>query len=255
MPFTLAHPIAAAPIWFLSKKRLNLPGLLVGAMIPDLEYFVALQPIRMIGHTLPGIFIQGIPCAIVLLLVFRYVLLRPFLALMPLQLARRFERPRSYFPIQLSQVLNIVMAIVIGAMSHLVWDEFTHANGWFVTRSTLLQSQLGSMSVYKWLQYGGGLFGVLALSVWLCIWLSQTKPCNPPQIASSLLKGLVAIWIASCTLFLAWFAVQIHHVIGESGKEMLVRSVIGSISGLFLGFLLYSIIFWLASNPKPDSAL
>ncbi len=120
MPFTLAHPIAAAPIWLCSKRRLDLPSLLVGSMIPDLEYFLALQPTRTIGHTLLGVLIQGLPCSIVLLLVTRYVLMRPFLALLPRQLAQRFPTLRSYFPLQLLHLFNVVVSVVIGAASHLV---------------------------------------------------------------------------------------------------------------------------------------
>jgi Domain of unknown function (DUF4184) len=54
MPFTLAHPIAAYPLWQLSRKRLNLLGLMVGTIVPDLAYFLALRPIESFGHTLPG---------------------------------------------------------------------------------------------------------------------------------------------------------------------------------------------------------
>ena len=97
MPFTLAHPIAATPIWLFSKKRLDLPSLFVGSIIPDIECFLTLQPHRTIGHTLLGILIQGLPCSIVLLLVTRYVLMRPFLALLPRQLGQRFPTLRSYF--------------------------------------------------------------------------------------------------------------------------------------------------------------
>jgi hypothetical protein len=83
MPFTLAHPIAAAPIWFGSNRRLHLPGLLVGSLVPDVEYFVALQPAGNLGHQLPGIFLQGLPCAIVLLLLVRYAFWWPFVGLLP----------------------------------------------------------------------------------------------------------------------------------------------------------------------------
>jgi Domain of unknown function (DUF4184) len=33
MPFTLAHPIVALPLWKLSQKRLNLLGLMVGTIV------------------------------------------------------------------------------------------------------------------------------------------------------------------------------------------------------------------------------
>ncbi len=46
MPFTLAHPIAAYPLWQLSQKRLNLLGLMVGTIVPDLGDFLGLPLIE-----------------------------------------------------------------------------------------------------------------------------------------------------------------------------------------------------------------
>lgn len=262
MPFTLAHPIAAAPIWLCSNKRLDLPGLLIGSMIPDLEYFIALQPTRTIGHTFLGIFIQGIPCAIVLLLIARYVLRRPFLALLPQQLAQRFPRARSYFPLPVSQLINIVLSIVIGAVSHLIWDAFTHRDGWFVTRSALLQSEPGGMPIYKLLQYGGGIFGVLALLIWFVIWLNQAKTYSPVETLNSRWRGLAIFCIVLCSLIVAWVAGVVNQVGGETSYAVIVRAVIGCISGLSLGLFLYSVAFWaqgglsrisFASNRPPGS--
>ena len=253
MPFTLAHPIAAAPIWLCSKRRLDLPSLLVGSMIPDLEYFLTLQPNRTIGHTPLGILIQGLPFSIVLLLIIRYVLMRPFLALLPRELAQRFPTPRSYFPLQFFHLFNVVVSVVIGAFSHLVWDDFTHKNGWFVTHSKLLQSQLGPLPIYKLLQYGSGVFGVLALLLWLSRRLNQAKTCNRIETLASRWRALTIICIALCTVVFTWVAVEIHHIAGETFKEAFVRAIIGCISGLFLGLLLYSAVFWMLKSFKPNS--
>lgn len=253
MPFTLAHPIAAAPIWLCSKRRLDLPSLLVGSMIPDLEYFLTLQPHRTIGHTLLGILIQGLPCSIVLLLITRYVLMRPFLALLPRKLAQRFPTIRGYFPLQFLHLFNVVVSVVIGAVSHLVWDDFTHDGGWVVPHSKLLQSQLGPMPIYKFLQYGSGVFGVFALLLWLSIWLNQAKSRNRIETLAPRWKALAIICIALCAFVLTWVAVEIHHIAGETFIETFVRAVLGSISGLFLGLLLYSAVFWMLKSFKPNS--
>ncbi len=253
MPFTLAHPIAAAPIWLCSKRRLDLPSLFVGSMIPDLEYFLALQPTRIIGHTLLGVLIQGLPCSIVLLLVTRYVLMRPFLALLPRQLAQRFPTLRGYFPLQVKHLFNVVVSVVIGAVSHLVWDDFTHEGGWFVTHSKLLQSQLGSLPIYKLLQYGCGVIGVFALLLWLSIWLNQAKSRNRIETLAPRWRSLTIICIVLCAVVFAWVAVEINRIAGETFKEAVVRAVIGCISGLFLGLLLYSAVFWMLKSFKPNS--
>ena len=146
MPFTLAHPIATVPIWWGSKQKLHLASLAIGSMIPDADYFILLYPIKTIGHTFSGIFIQGIPYSIVLLLAIRYVLMRPFLALIPLQLAQKFPPPKKYFPIQISELFNIILSIAIGAATHLIWDAFTHSGD--SVHSEVLKSTLGSLPIY-----------------------------------------------------------------------------------------------------------
>jgi hypothetical protein len=251
MPFTLAHPIAAAPIWLGSKRRLDLPSLFVGSIIPDIEYFLTLQPNRTIGHTLLGVLIQGLPCSIVLLLVTRYVLMYPFLALLPRQLGQRFPTLRSYFPLQGKHLFNVVASVVIGAASHLVWDDFTHWDGWFVAHSKLLQYQLGSVPIYQLLQYGCGVIGVFALFLWLSIWLNQAKSCNRIETLTPRWRALTIICIALCAFVLTWVAVDIHHIAGETFIEAFVRAVLGCISGLFLGLLLYSAVFWMLLSFKP----
>jgi hypothetical protein len=253
MPFTLAHPIAAAPIWLCSKKRLHLPSLFVGSMIPDIEYFLTLQPNRTIGHTLLGILIQGLPFSIVLLLIIRYVLMRPFLALLPRKIAQRFPTPKSYFPLQFLHLFNVVVSVLIGAVSHLVWDDFTHDGAWFVAHSKLLQSQFGSVPIYKLLQYGSGVFGVFALLLWLSIWLNQAKSCNRIETLAPRWRSVTIICIALCTVLFSWVAVEIHRIASETFKDALVRAVIGCISGLFLGLLLYSAVFWILKSFKPNS--
>ena len=251
MPFTLAHPIAAAPIWLCSKRRLDLPSLFIGSIIPDIEYFLTLQPHRTIGHTLLGVLIQGLPCSIVLLLVTRYVLMRPFLALLPRQLAQRFPTLRSYFTLEFLHLFNVVVSVLIGAASHLVWDDFTHGDGWFVAHSKLLQSQIGSMPIYQLLQHGCGVIGVFALFLWLLIWLNQAKPCNRIKTLATRWRALTIICIALCTFVFTWVAVEIHYIAGETFIETFVRAVLGCISGLFLGLLLYSAVFWMLKSFKP----
>ena len=58
--------------------------------------------------------------------------------------------------------------MLLGAATHLFWDDFTHESGLGVSALPVLgQPWLGSFPGYKLLQYGSGVFGVLFLSGWL----------------------------------------------------------------------------------------
>ncbi len=244
MPFTLAHPIAAVPIWLLFKRKLDLLALAIGTMIPDLQYFIALKPVRAIGHSLPGVFIEGLPCSLVLLLVFHWVLKYPLLALAPLYVAERLPPIRRYSLFPLSQFLIIIGSIAIGGISHILWDDFTHSTGWFVVRFPLLQFQIFSQPLYKLLQYGSGIFGLCGLSIWFLVWLLKTQPRQSKQALPVRWKLLATSCILLTSCILALIAVKLHIAEDGSFSGIVVRAVIGSISGLFLGCLLYSVVFW-----------
>ena len=160
MPFTFAHPIAAAPIWLGSGRRLDLPSLIIGSIVPDLNYFLSLHPIKSVGHTLPGILTEGVPYSIGLLLISRYILIRPCLALIPQQLARHFPVPTSHFSLKLVNITNVVISIILGAVSHLTWDRFTHHTSSLFTHSQLSQFYFGWLSIYQLFQCSSSLFGL-----------------------------------------------------------------------------------------------
>ncbi|MEL7228106.1 MAG: DUF4184 family protein, partial [Cyanobacteria bacterium J06576_12] len=159
MPFTLAHPIAALPLWWGSQRRLDLTALMIGATIPDISYFIALQPVANIGHQFSGIFLEGIPSAFALLLIGKYVLWQPVMQLLPRAIAQRFPRRCPYRILPVSRLLMITLSIALGAATHIVWDNFTHYRGWGVNRIGLLSHEVLNLPIYKWLQHSGGLIG------------------------------------------------------------------------------------------------
>src|SRR5262245_60819187 len=71
MPFTAAHAVAALPF---RRTRLYSAAFVVGCLSPDFEYFLRLVPRGSFGHTLPGVFLLGLPLSLAVLWLFqRYV--------------------------------------------------------------------------------------------------------------------------------------------------------------------------------------
>jgi Domain of unknown function (DUF4184) len=248
MPFTLAHPIAILPIWRGSSNRLHLPGLIIGAMVPDWEYFITLQPAGTIGHTPMGILAQGIPVSIGLWAIVCYGLATPFLALIPLPNVDRLLLRQKVNFWRRDRLINLVISIAIGALTHISWDSFTHPTGWFVINLPILQTKIGSLQIYKLLQYGGGILGLLGLSIWFLVWLQQSKQQVEEPIDSVTLnfRDRIIAWtmVLSISATFAIIAV-IRHAHPEDGlSSIVVRAAVGSISGLFMGFVVYSIGFW-----------
>ena len=57
-------------------------------------------------------------------------------------------------------LLAFVFSALFGMITHLFLDAFTHPTGWFVQHFTPLQQTVFALPAYKWLQYGGGVFGL-----------------------------------------------------------------------------------------------
>ena len=253
MPFTLAHPIAVAPIWIGSRRKLNLPSLIVGSMIPDLSYYLSLYPVKTVGHTFSGILIEGVPCSIGLLLIGHYILMRPCLALMPQQLARRFSAPKSCFSFKLLAVANVVGSIILGAIGHLLWDRCIHHTSSLVTHSQIGQFYFGSLSTYQLFQYSSSIFGLFGMGIWLFKWLDRTQCRHHAETLTPAWRGLIITSLGLSAIGLAIVAIENHHLIGETLSEIWIRALIGCISGTFLGLLLYSIGFWILDRFKPGT--
>ncbi|GGU49014.1 hypothetical protein GCM10010178_47130 [Lentzea flava] len=149
VPFTLAHPVAVLPL----RRFLWFPGLVAGAMAPDLGYYVPVLP----THDVVG----GSLAAVVLLLVGR-LLLPSVMALSPEFVRTRVPRPGGF-----RQPFMRALSIVVGVFTHLLWDAFTQTDGWFVRRWDWLDiAVVGPHRLYNVIGYVSSLGGV-ALLVWI----------------------------------------------------------------------------------------
>ena len=157
MPLTISHPIAVIPIWYLSQRRLDLPALVVGSMIPDVSYYIHLKPVGNIGHSPWGVLVEGVPASLLLLFLFASVMQRPLRQLSPSVLGKLL--PEHYPMVGARRLMNIVLSIVIGASTHIFWDNFTHKGFYLVELWPVLQSTVSGIPIYKLLQYGSGIFG------------------------------------------------------------------------------------------------
>lgn len=165
MPFTLAHGVAARPLWNGSGRRLPLSGIVVGSFAPDLEYLAHLDTERTIGHTLGGVFLLDLPLALVLLALWHGLIKSPVAALFspgirpPIDQSPFLFRPLGRFGL-------VAVAVLVGIAGHFLWDGFTHRDGIITTRVWLLEEAIGRPHVYDLLNYASTAFGLALLGWW-----------------------------------------------------------------------------------------
>src|SRR5208282_2730238 len=128
MPFTLAHPAAALPF---RKTGLVISAVVVGSMAPDFEYFLRLSPQGRFGHSLPGLIIFTLPVALAVLWLFHRSVKFAIVRLLPASLQHRLVC--TDFPFgDVRRFALLVLSVLVGALTHILWDGFTHRSSWLV---------------------------------------------------------------------------------------------------------------------------
>ncbi len=165
MPFTLAHPAAVLPLKRWCPRFLSFSALVVGSITPDVGYCFWRYNLDSLSHRFVGSFIFCLPVGVVMMTAI-YFLRKPAVNLLP-------ARQRQVFlPLcqkSLGSPLVILISLLLGAWTHLVWDSFTHAHGWVVAHVPALQIPLASvrghnLAVCHLLWYASSFVGV----AWLC---------------------------------------------------------------------------------------
>jgi Domain of unknown function (DUF4184) len=184
MPLTYAHPAAAIPLRRLFSKNIPvLSALVIGSVMPDVPYFLPLLPERAYSHSLAGLFGFCLPGGILVYVVFLVVLKPPLLALLPVAISSRLDSVACNLPrITLGYLIQIAFALLAGAITHLLWDAFTHEDAPFVRAWPLLSLHLTNIggyqvTIYKVLQHGSTFSGLALLAYWLQRWYRRTAIC------------------------------------------------------------------------------
>lgn len=224
MPFTVSHVAAVLP-----GVRTVLPtaALVVGAMSPDIPYFLPRGPWTLPTHTVGGIVLWAPLLGAVVVLAWYLLLARPAYAFAPDPLRRRLpERIGARARLCSLRGIGLVyVALVIGAATHVAWDAFTHNDGWVVERTPALLRTVawlpGELAAYRWLQYLSSVVGLAILVWWIARWWRTTTPrASAPaaEVSDAARKGVVAA-VAMAALVAAAYASS-PYLVGEEALNL-----------------------------------
>jgi hypothetical protein len=179
MPLTPAHA-AAAPLLhrLIRPLGLSIPisALVIGTMTPDFEYLIRLTPGIRAWHTPLGLLEFCLPVGLATWWVFRVIIGPALLRLLPPGLgaaARAQIAPGSTFRL----IPGASVAVLLGAVSHDLWDSFTHEAGWGVHEIPALDASVplggtGATPWYSILQYGSSAIGLIVIIAILWQWVA-----------------------------------------------------------------------------------
>lgn len=226
MPFTPSHAVVALPF---RRTPLVPAAIAVGAMTPDLPLFVRGTPIRY-GWTHDLLWLPAtLLLALALLLVWRCALRPAVRELSPRPLAARLPGEwdagaaaalRETFGLSRSvgtdapcgpwaTGLLLAASLAIGAVSHIVWDLFTHEGRWGVAAIPALDEAWGPLDGYKWLQHGSSVVGLAILAVWGVVWLARRPEASVSRVLPAWVRW---VWLLSLPAILV-AALAIGHAV------------------------------------------
>lgn len=170
MPFTFSHPALVLPLATLSKRWFSVTGLVIGSLTPDFEYFLRMQLKSHYSHTLFGLLWFDLPLGLLLAFIFHNIVRNPLLDNLPMILQSRFSVFKTWeWNAYFKKNIGVVMlSVLLGAASHLLWDSFTHHNGYFVQTLPALQYSISlfntSIPILKILQHSSTLLGAVIIA-------------------------------------------------------------------------------------------
>lgn len=135
MPFTPSHPVAVLPfVHWCRQLHLDATCLVIGSMSPDFEYFVYGHLVGQLGHSFLGLFVWCLPMTLVVAALYHWLVKWPWLLVAPRWVTARSLAIGAPWPARWSGglVVSCIASALIGALSHLAWDAFTHVDGFFV---------------------------------------------------------------------------------------------------------------------------
>ncbi|MFK4104806.1 DUF4184 family protein [Streptomyces sp. NPDC019531] len=269
MPFTLSHAAAVLPAVRADgsgRGRLVPAVLVAGSFSPDMTYFAAsvvsgAMEFGTVTHSFLGVFTVDV--LIAWALVGLWLLLRePLVALLP---RGRQGRPATLLRcgtprarVRTALIVRWYVSAALGALTHVVWDAFTHHDRWGMRLFPFLGRELAGSPLYWYLQYGSSAVAALMIAAFCAYALRRApmtaEPRGVPVLSTRDRYGAMTV-IGTCMTVAAvqrasrWWAYW-----GSTARpwELIPTLCFGAGAGLTLGVLLYAtgVRLW---RPAPAS--
>jgi hypothetical protein len=205
MPFTVSHIAAVLPGYRPLTRARVFTAAVIGSMVPDFGWLVPEPVSRLQTHSIPALFTFSLPVGLVAYWV-TLLLIRPaMLEVVPDgAYVRLRDAPAVPSITRLRCWLYAAAALLLGAVTHLLWDTFTHENARGVRMFPLLTDYGPEMAghplhLYRWLQYGSSILGLALVAMALVLWLrhAPAPAISPPRRIG---RHERAVWLGAYVL-------------------------------------------------------
>jgi Domain of unknown function (DUF4184) len=262
MPFTISHAAVVLPFSRPLARWHLLSAIVIGSMVPDFGVFFPWHMRRFETHSLAGLFVFCLPVGLASYWVFQYLIKTPVLEVLPEGAYARWHPFASVADItSLRRWGMAAWGVLAGAVTHLIWDAFTHENARGVRMIPWLDEpivEIGNHHIYgfRLLQDGSSLLGLLIVLAFVCYGLRrgspQAVPGRPLTAAQRHFWVLSYVAVGAVAASAAWWlSVRLGESLGHSGPPFAYRIAVAGLRGMAMTLLCTSIALgWRLRRPK-----
>lgn len=176
------------------------------------------------------------PLVFIMAYTYHYILKRPFITYLPYPFST-YYRYVAEEKCGLTSWKDTLVFLYSALLGMLTWDSFTHKTGYFVMNLRFLQQHIYSIPIYKCMQHGSALIGLLLLMY--VLWKYRDVQEKVDRISASKKREY---WGWSAAASLGVFIV--HASLDPYFQILQIGSIIVSgLTSVFCGILIVSIIY------------
>jgi Domain of unknown function (DUF4184) len=262
MPFTLSHPATVLPFARLLARRRLLSAVVIGSMVPDFGWFLPWRLARFETHSADALLTFCLPAGLATYWVFQWFIKWPLIELLPPGAYARWRELSA--PADVSSIRQWVLAacgVLLGAVTHLVWDAFTHEGGRGVRMFPGLKDPMVEVGGHRLvgvhlLEDVNSVVGLLVVITILAYGLRPGRPEDAAarrRLKRSERWGWIAAYlIAAGALSSALFLGRHHALTGMPIMGRLSSAAIAMLRGSTAAFIVASaaLNLWLRLRPR-----
>ena len=204
MPFTVSHIAAVLPASRPLRRWGLLSAAVIGSMVPDFGFLFPVHLSRAQTHSTLALLKFCLPMGLVAWALFQALVKPAWCAVLPDRWRLRLLAEHPSARLGRWQVwLGAAAAVLAGAMTHLVWDGFTHEDGRGVRMLPFLEDSGPDIAghalpLFRWLQHGSSLLGLMVV-LWAVWRWTRTAPANG-SLTTLLSRRERYAWVAAYVL-------------------------------------------------------
>jgi hypothetical protein len=249
VPLTISHAAAVLPLERLGKHKLPLSALMIGSMAPDFGYFFTHEASRQLTHSFSGLFIFAWPAGLCVWLFYVTVLEKATITLLSDRWHTRFAHTDAITP---RLIVRASIAIILGAVTHLVLDAFTHRDTFVTNTIPQLLGPTPGMSwlpIYHLLQGVSSVVGLAILARWA--WHLHRQPAKslirPYKISEPVRRG--SLWFMLAASVVGGLLEWLPHTNADYDTQIFVAAI-GVMSGFFVAWCCVAVGMWMKTRRR-----